>query len=62
MKRILLIATVIIGEVFAASAQTNGEESKLTGTIIGTLKSVDYGSNKESTTVNTRDCAKPQPG
>ena len=57
MKRILLIATVIIGEVFAASAQTNGEESKLTGTIIGTLKSVDYGSNKESTTVNTRDCA-----
>ena len=54
MKRFLLVTTVIIGGVFAGSAQT---DPKLTGTVIGTLKSVDYGSNKESTTVNTRECA-----
>lgn len=57
MKRFLLVTTVIIGGVFAASAQTDGEDSKLTGTVIGTLKSVDYGSNTPSTTKNTRECA-----
>ena len=54
MRIILLVTTVIIGGIFAASAQT---DPKLSGTVIGTLKSVDYGSNTPSTTKNTRECA-----
>ena len=38
-------------------AQTVEVDTKLTGTIIGTEKSVDYGNNQPSTSVNTRKCA-----
>ena len=38
-------------------AQTGVNDPKLTGTVIGTRKSVDYSTNYASTTVNTRDCA-----
>ena len=38
-------------------AQTGVNDPKLTGTVIGTRKAVDYNTNYASTTVNTRDCA-----
>ena len=34
-----------------------GQDAKLSGTVIGTEKSVDYGTNTASTTVNTCECA-----
>lgn len=59
--RLLVIAT-FIGGVITSSAQTGvGADPepahKLTGIVIGTLTSVDYGSNTASTTKNTRECA-----
>ena len=55
MKYILSTITILISGLFATTAK--GQDSKLTGAVIGTLKSVDYNTNKESTTVNTRECA-----
>ena len=55
MKYILYTITILICCLFATTAQ--GQDSKLTGTVIGTLKSIDYKTNKASTTVNTRECA-----
>jgi spore coat protein CotH len=57
MKNLLLIITTIISGFYANTAQADEQDPKLTGTVIGTLKSVDYGSNTPSTTVNTRECA-----
>lgn len=51
----LLISTVISG-LYATTARAD-KDSILTGTVIGTLQSVDYGSNTPSTKVNTRECA-----
>ena len=55
MKHLLSTITILICSLFATTAQ--GQDSKLTGTVIGTLKSVDYSTNKASTTINTRECA-----
>ena len=55
MRYLLSTITILICGLFATTAQ--GQDSKLTGTVIGTLKSVDYSTNKASTTVNTRECA-----
>lgn len=38
-------------------AQADDKDNKLTGTVIGTEKSVDYANNQPTTTVNTRECA-----
>ena len=51
-KLLLAFLSVILG---VCSAQ--GQDAKLSGTVIGTEKSVDYSTNKVSTTVNTRECA-----
>ena len=43
---------------FAYSISRAGDnDRKLTGAVIGTTTSVDYGNNQPSTTVNTRECA-----
>ena len=56
MKHFLLIIAVI-SSVHPIMAQTGVRDPKLSGTVIGTLKSIDYSTNKSSKTVNTRDCA-----
>ena len=43
--------------IFLSVCPTKGQDAKLSGTVIGTEKSVDYGTNAASTTVNTRECA-----
>ena len=43
--------------IFFGVCPTKGQDAKLSGTVIGTEKSVDYGTNTASTTVNTRECA-----
>jgi len=43
--------------IFFCVCPTKGQDAKLSGTVIGTEKSVDYSSNTASTTVNTRECA-----
>ena len=53
MKNSLLALMAILFGVCPAKAQ----DAKLSGAVIGTEKSVDYGTNTVSTTVNTRDCA-----
>lgn len=53
MKNSLLIFITTFFGVCPAHSQ----DVKLSGTVIGTEKSVDYGTNTASTTVNTRDCA-----
>ena len=57
MKKHLLLAIMVIFSGVSAKAQTAREDTKLTGTVIGTQISVDYATNKASTTVNTRECA-----
>ena len=53
MKNSLLAFIAISFGVCSAK----GQDAKLSGTVIGTEKSVDYGTNTASTTVNTRECA-----
>ena len=53
MKHLLVAFMAIILGVCSAK----GQDAKLSGTVIGTEKSVDYGTDSESTTVNTRECA-----
>ena len=53
MKNFLVAYMAIILGVCSAK----GQDAKLSGTVIGTEKSVDYGTDSESTTVNTRECA-----
>lgn len=48
---------MLLGGIIAAMAQGDGTERKLTGTVIGTSKSMDYDRNTASTKVNTRDMA-----
>ena len=43
--------------IFFGVCSVKGQDAKLSGTVIGTEKSVDYGTNAASTTVNTRECA-----
>ena len=43
--------------IFFGVCSAKGQDAKLLGTVIGTEKSVDYGTNTASTTVNTRECA-----
>ena len=43
--------------IFFGVCPTKGQDAKLSGTVIGTEKSVDYGTNTASTTVNTCECA-----
>ena len=50
MKNSLLVLIA----VFFGMCPAKGQDAKLSGTVIGTEKSVDYGTNKASTTVNTR--------
>ena len=57
IKKILLAITTFIFSVCSTSAQAPTEDVRLTGTVIGTLNSVDYATNKASTTVNTREMA-----
>ena len=54
MKKLLFLAAMLTLSVASTHAQMG---KKLTGTVIGTAKSVDYGSNLASTTVNTREMA-----
>lgn len=54
MKKLLILTAMLTGSVAATYAQESG---KLSGTVIGTTQSVDYGTNKPSTTANTRDMA-----
>ena len=52
MKKLLLTMTLLCsGGIILA------QDAKLSGTVIGTTASVDYGTDKKSTTVNTRDMA-----
>ena len=53
MKNSLLAIIAIVLGVCSAK----GQDAKLSGTVIGTEKSVDYGTNAASTTVNTRERA-----
>jgi len=53
MKHSILIFITILFGVCPAQSQ----DAKLSGTVIGTEKSVDYDTNTASTTVNTRECA-----
>ena len=53
MKNSLLVFIAILVGV----CHTKGQDSKLSGAVIGTEESVDYGTNAASTTVNTRECA-----
>ena len=55
MRYIQITITILISVLFTSTVQ--GQDAKLSGIVIGTLKSVDYSTNKESTTVNTRECA-----
>ena len=57
MKIFLLAIVTLLLEISSAKAQMTGEDHKLTGTIIGPQKSVDYATNTASTTVNTRERA-----
>lgn len=57
MKRLLLAIAIVLGCTPFAWSQNNGQGEKLTGSVIGTEYSVDYGDNSRSTTVNTRECA-----
>ena len=43
--------------IFFGVCPIKGQDAKLSGTVIGTEKSVDYGTNTASTTVNTCECA-----
>lgn len=47
---IAILTILIVGHPIKA-------QTKLNGIVIGTEKSVDYGTNQPSTTVNTRECA-----
>lgn len=55
MKKINLFIAALLFLNSGCWAQNS--DSKLTGTIIGTTRFVDYGNNQPSTTVNTRECA-----
>lgn len=57
MKHLLLATTTVICGLYAFNVQAEEQDLKLSGTVIGTLTSVDYGSNTPSTKVNTRECA-----
>jgi hypothetical protein len=57
MKIFLLVIVTLLLGISSAKAQMTDENQKLTGTIIGTQKSVDYATNTASTTVNTRERA-----
>lgn len=57
MKRIVATISILLCNFYAVIAQTGVVDPKLTGTVIGTLNSVDYATNKASTTVNTREMA-----
>ena len=52
-----IIITIITCGVCPLAAHTTDGDAKLTGTVMGTTTSVDYGNNQPTTTVNTRDCA-----
>ena len=54
MKKLLFLAAMLMLSVAATHAQTG---KKLSGTVIGTATSVDYGTNLASTTMNTREMA-----
>ena len=54
MTKILLAITTLFWGVCTTTAQT---DNRLTGTVIGTTRSIDYTTNRVSTTVNTRACA-----
>lgn len=56
MKRHIL-TTAILFLCAEASLLSAGNDHKLTGTVIGTTKFIDYATNQASTTVNTRECA-----
>lgn len=49
MKRIVFFAALVF-----SSLTSMADDGKLTGTVIGTLESVDYSTSQKSTTVNTR--------
>ena len=57
MKKIYLTITAILCTIVSSVAQSSNNDSKLTGAVIGTTPSVDYGTNLATTTVNTRECA-----
>lgn len=55
MKITLLTIAALL--YFISGSWAQDSDSKLMGTVIGTITSVDYGNNQPSTTVNTRECA-----
>ena len=57
MNRSLFVAGAFLLCGVGSVAQTAELDQKLTGTVIGTAKSVDYATNQASTTVNTIACA-----
>ena len=57
MKKTHLSIAALLFYFSGSLAQTGDGDSKLTGVVIGTTTSVDYGNNQSSTSVNTRECA-----
>ena len=53
MKNSLLILMAVLCGICPAK----GKDAKLSGTVIGSARSVDYANEQPSTTVNIRDCA-----
>lgn len=57
MRHSFLTATMLFCSLTIASAQSDDQPQKLSGTVIGTELAVDYGSNQPTTTKNTRENA-----
>ena len=49
--------TAFLAFLLSVSVTAVADDGKLTGSVIGTLESVDYASSQQSTTVNTRAMA-----
>ena len=57
MKLIHLTLSALLLCFSNVMAHADNNDKLLTGTVIGTTTSVDYGNDQPSTTINTRDCA-----
>ena len=57
MKKKYVALVVLFCCFGCCMAHADDNDTKLTGTVMGTTTSVDYGNNQPSTTVNTRECA-----
>ncbi|MBR4897855.1 MAG: CotH kinase family protein [Prevotella sp.] len=57
MKKARIYTILVFFCLCSSIAQADFYDKKLTGTVIGTSKSVDYANDQPTTTVNTRECA-----